>query len=146
MNETMIQMARLSQKGYNCSQIILLLAMELRGTTNPDLIRAMAGLGYGCGAGSGSCGVLTGGCCLLALYGAKGADDEEPSDRFMLMLQELSDWFQDTVGSRHGGIECDKIVGEGGPAAARQICGNIVAETYAKVLEILMTNEFDPAG
>jgi hypothetical protein len=30
--------------------------------------------------------------------------------------------------------------------AARHICGAIVAETYAKVMETLMANDFDPAG
>ena len=132
MNETMIQMAQLSQKGYNCSQIILLLALEMRGGSNPDLIRAMAGLGYGCGTGSGTCGALTGGACLLGLYAGKGADNEEPSDRFMLMLQELNDWFQERVGSVHGGATCEIITGDGGPAAARQACGNIVAETLCQ--------------
>jgi hypothetical protein len=34
-------------------------------------------------------------------------------------------------------------VGEEGPAGTRQRCGAILAETYAKVMEILISNGFD---
>ena len=145
MDETMIRMMRLAQKGYTCSQILILLALEARGEQNPALVRAAAGLAYGCGTGKGSCGVLTGGSCVIALFAGKGSDEEQESERFMLMLQELSDWFSEHVGSQYGGIECQAIVGEEGPAAARQRCGSILAETYAKVMEILFINGFDPS-
>lgn len=68
MDDTMIRMLQLGHKGYSCSQIILLLGLELRGETNSGLVRAMGGLAYGCGSGRASCGALSGGCCLLALY------------------------------------------------------------------------------
>ena len=143
MDDTMIRMMRLAQKGYTCSQILILLALEARGEQNPALVRAAAGLAYGCGTGKGSCGVLTGGSCVIALFAGKGSDEEQESDKFMLILQDLSDWFSDHVGSPYGGIECQTIVGEEGPAAARQKCGAILAETYAKVMEILIYNGFD---
>jgi len=146
IDDLTIRMLQLSQKGYGCSQIMLLLLLELRGEENPDLVRSMAGLAYGCGAGRATCGTLTGGCCALALYAGKGGDDESGSERLMLMLQELSDWFEQQVGGRHGGTACETIVGLEGPAAARQRCGAIVADTYAKVLEILDANGFDPSG
>ncbi len=146
MDDILIRMMQLAQAGYSCSQILLLLALETGGRENHDLVRTMAGLAYGCGTGQATCGVLTGGCCLLALYAGKGALQEQESDRFMLMLQELNDWFMERVGTQYGGIECDKIVGEEGPAAARQRCGTIVAETYAKAMEILVVNDFDPAN
>jgi hypothetical protein len=146
MDDLMIRMLQLSQKGYGCSQILIRLVLETRGEDNPALVRAMAGLAYGCGAGRATCGTLTGACCALALYAGKGRDGEAANDRLMLMLQELSDWFWGHVGSSHGGIDCEAIVGEGGPAAARQRCGAIVADTYAKLLEILAANGFDPAG
>jgi hypothetical protein len=146
MDDTLIRMMQLGQKGYSCSQIILLLGLEMRGETNSGLVRAMAGLAYGCGSGHGTCGALTGGCCLLALYAGKGGDDERPSERLELMLQELSDWFADRIGSASGEMSCDSIVGEAGPAASRQRCGAIVGDTYTKVMEILATNEIDPMG
>ena len=146
MDDVMIRMMQLAQDGYYCSQILLMLALETSGRENPDLVRAMAGLAYGCGSGQATCGTLTGGSCLLALYAGKGASQERESDRFMLMLQELNDWFTEKVGARYGGIECEKIVGEEGPAAVRQRCGVIIAETYAKAMEILVANDFDPAN
>ena len=143
MDDTMIQMMRLAQKGYTCSQIFILLVLEARGEQNPALVRAAAGLAYGCGTGKGSCGVLTGGSCVIGLFAGKGSDEEQESEKLILMLQELSDWFSEHVGNQYGGIECQVIVGEEGPAAARQRCGAILAETYAKVIDILAANGFE---
>lgn len=144
MDEHTIRMMRLSGRGYVCSQIMMKMALELRGEENPSLVRAMAGPGYGCGTGVGTCGALVGGCCLLALYAAKGSDNETASDRMMLMFSELSDWFSERIGERYGGVECETIVGEEGPAASMQACGGIVLETYGKAMEILASNEIDP--
>jgi hypothetical protein len=146
MNDLMLRLMQLSRKGYGCSQILMRLFLEARGEENPALVRSMAGLAFGCGAGRATCGTLTGACCVLALYAGTGRDDETASGRLALMLQELSDWFDETVGSAHGGTACETIVGAGGPAAARERCGVIVADTYAKVLEILTANGFDPSG
>jgi hypothetical protein len=139
-----VRLLQLAQKGYGCSQILMRLFLEARGEDNPALVRAMAGPAYGCGAGRASCGTLIGACCVLALYAGKGADNETGSERLMLMLQELSDWFDEHVGRPHGGISCDRIVGAEGLTAARRRCGAIVADTYAKTLEILAANGFDP--
>lgn len=146
MDSIQIRMLQLSGQGYACSQILMRLFLELRGEDNPALVRAVSGLAYGCGGGRASCGTLTGGCCALALYAGKGRDDETGSEQLMLMLQELSDWFEHQVGARYGGIACEIIVGEQGPQAVRQRCGRIVADTYAKVLEILSANGFEPSG
>lgn len=144
MDNTQIRMMQLSAKGYYCSQIILQLALEARGEENPALVRAMAGPAYGCGSGRATCGALTGGCCLLAYYAGKGSDGESESDRLFLMLSELADWFDQQVGARYGGSACEAITGEEGPAAARRRCGGIVADTFAKAMEILMANAYDP--
>jgi hypothetical protein len=146
MDDYQIEMMRLAAKGYACSQIIVQLGLAARGEENPALVRSMAGLAYGCGGGQTSCGALTGGCCLLALYAGKGADTETESEKLPLMLSELSEWFQTAVGGQYGGIICETITGEGGPAAARQRCGTIVGDTVAKAMEILMTHGFDPSA
>jgi hypothetical protein len=83
MDDHMIRMMQLSQKGYVCSQIIMQLGLDMREEENPSLIRAMAGPAYGCGSGKATCGALIGGVCLLALYAAKGSDDESESDSFI---------------------------------------------------------------
>lgn len=144
MDDNLIRMLQLGQKGYTCSQIIMLLGLDVRGENNPQLVRAMGGLAYGCGSGHGTCGVLTGGCCLLSLYAGKGSDEEVVSDEFDLMLQELNDWFAARTGCDQGDLSCDAIVGEAGPTASRQRCGALVADTYAKVMEILVANDIDP--
>ena len=146
MDETLIRMMQLGQQGYTCSQIMMLLGLEVRAESNPGLVRAMAGLAYGCGSGHGTCGVLTGGCCLLALYAGKGSEEETGSDRMVVMLQELNDWFSEQTGCAINDMSCEAIVGESGPAASRQRCGMILAATNAKVMEILSANGIDPSG
>ena len=62
------------------------------------------------------------------------------------MLQELNDWFVQRTGCLEADMSCNAIVGDDGPAASRQRCGAIVADTYSKVMEILAANEIDPVA
>jgi len=140
MDDLMFRLMELKAKGYYCSQIMMLLALENQEKTNPDLIRAMSGLAFGIGVGE-VCGALTGGACILSLYGGKGTDAEEEHCRFMGMLHELGEWFKGTYGGQYGGISCDVISEEGAKRTER--CGPLVAATYQKVLEILLENGFD---
>jgi C_GCAxxG_C_C family probable redox protein len=140
MDDLMFRMMDLKAKGYYCSQIMMLLALENQEKTNPDLVRAMAGLAFGVGIGD-VCGALTGGACILSLYAGKGTDDEEEHCRLMGMLHELGDWFRATYSGQYGGISCDAISEEG--ARRNERCGGVVAATYQKVTEILMENEFN---
>jgi len=145
MNETLIRLMALGGKGYTCSQILIIMALEARGEKNEGLVRAMSGLSHGCGNNRGTCGALTGGVCILGLYAGKGADEETASEMLPAMTQDLSDWFGEWV-DEYDGITCDAIAGEAGPDASRQTCGALVAETFIKTMEILMSNGFDPAG
>jgi hypothetical protein len=146
MDDHLIRMMQLGAKGYVCSQILVKMMLELREEENPSLVRAMAGPGYGCSAGSATCGALVGGCCALALYAAKGGDGETPSEKLTLLLTELSQWFAGKVGDQHGGITCAEIVGEGGPLQSQQTCAGIVADTYVKINAILVENGIDPTA
>jgi hypothetical protein len=141
MDDLLIRMMHWAQEGHNCSQILLLLALEERGQSNPDLVRAVGGLAYGCGTGHATCGTLTGGCCLLAFLSS--SDDQPATEELPVMLQELSDWFDARIGPAQGGVTCDAIVGEAGPDASRQTCGALISETYAKVMEILAEHGVD---
>lgn len=145
MDEINLTMLRLTGAGYCCSQILVMLGLEEMGRQNPDLIRAAGGLCKGMGNCEGPCGVLTGAACLVSLHAGKGMDDEQPEDRLPLMLDELTSWFHERVASAHGGISCREILGGecGGPNPA--VCGNILAETYARVREILVENGVDPS-
>ena len=146
MVDTVMRILRLGARGYSCSQILLAMALEDRGAENPDLVRAMAGLAYGCGGGRATCGALTGGCCLLALYAGKGADSETASERLPLMLQELAEAFAARQSAPDAGLTCEALVGEQGPAASLHDCGKRVADTYALTMDILIRNGFDPFG
>jgi hypothetical protein len=141
MDETLLRMMELSYNGYYCSQILLLLALDAQGKSNPDLIRAMGGLANGCGVASGPCGVFTGAACVLSLYAGKGTDDEQEDHQLQYLLRDLMDWFEKTVGSRFGGITCEAIVGD--RTEVRQRCGAITAETWAKVVELLHAAGYD---
>lgn len=143
MEDYVIRLLQLSRAGLTCSQILMQLALEARDESNPSLVRSMGGLAYGYGHGKGHCGVLTGACCVLALYADNGSSPETPSERLPLMLQELNDWFDERVTTRFGGTTCESIVGKEGPAASRQKCGAILMETHTKILSILETHGID---
>ena len=61
----------LGMQGFECSQILMMLALETDGCENPDLIRAMSGLTGGMGHCQKECGALTGGCCVLGYFAGK---------------------------------------------------------------------------
>jgi C_GCAxxG_C_C family probable redox protein len=142
MDDTFFDMIQLRAKGFCCAQIILLLALKAQGRSNPDLVRSVGGLCYGIGASGELCGALTGGACLISLYTGKGTDDELPDDRHMLMMYELADWFKQAAGSEYGGMRCDEILEK---SPDRSVCSRIMADTYAKCIDILVSNGFDPA-
>jgi len=141
MDDTALKMMELSYKGYYCSQILILLALECQGKSNPDLVRTLGGLANGCGSDVGTCGVLTGGACLLGLYAGKGTDDEYEDEVLRYLVNDLTAWFERTVGERHGGITCGVIVGD--RTEMRQRCGAIVQETYTYIMELLTFSGYD---
>jgi len=146
MDDTLIQMLRFAVKGYACSQIMVLLALDKSNTSNPGLVRAAAGLANGCGNGSGSCGILTGACCVLGYFAGKGTEEDQGNDKLFILLEEMTGWFEDNIGKRHGGISCQSIVGEAGPENSKSICGGILSETYAQTMKILSEHSIDVTG
>ncbi|SBW06171.1 putative redox-active protein (C_GCAxxG_C_C) [uncultured Alphaproteobacteria bacterium] len=134
----------LSLQGFKCSQILAILALEARGETSPELVRAATGLLGGMESGR-ECGCLTGGCCVLGLYAGRGGPDEIADDRLPEMLESLSAWFDDTYGARYGGTTCAAITG-GDFAAQQARCPEIVVETLRKLDRILAVNGYAPDG
>lgn len=145
MDDTMLRVMRLASQGLYCSQIMMALALETQGRENPEMLRALAGLAFGCGLGQGVCGVLSGGACVLALYAAKGGPGEEESPAFLPMLQELNEWFAARAQGENGGITCEAVLGADAPRQPQQKCGEMVAEAFAKVMELLAAHGFDLA-
>lgn len=140
----MDEMARLTQlhlQGFHCSQILLQLGLERRGTENPDLIRAMNGLAGGLGFDGKLCGALSGAACLLGLYAGRGQLDEQENYRLNIMIKELVGWFEDTFSKEYGGIDCKTIINDD-PWNKTLRCPRLVSESYGKVIELLTEHGF----
>lgn len=142
-DEIIQRMIQLADNKYNCSQIMMALALEQEGHENPGLVRAMSGLGDGCGFFNETCGVLTSAASILAWYGGKGTDSEAESNALLPMLQDLGEWFRQKTASKFKGTSCRDIVGDQvGTPAGKQICGLLIFETYNKINEILSAYGF----
>jgi len=142
VDDISLRMLELKLEGYCCAQIMLILALESQGKTNTDLIRAAGGLCYGVGMSGEICGALTGGACVISLYSGKGKSGEETDEKFPLMLNGLVEWFKEVPGGNYGGIRCDDILTN---HPDRSICSSIVAATYDRVIQILVTHGLDPS-
>jgi len=134
--DELLRMMELKQQGFFCSQILLSMALQDRGESNPALIRAARGLAGGLGFAGETCGALTGGACLLGLYAGKGLPDEPDDPRLDQMVQELVIWFRAEHGELYGGIRCDDILA-GESANMRARCPGLVVSTYEKTRELL---------
>ena len=144
MSDTMMRLISLQAKKYPCSQMMMIMALEEQGRENPSLVRAMAGLANGVGLSSGTCGAMTAGACILALYAGKGDDEEQELESFQPMLAELNEWFDERT-QAHGGGLCHQITeGKAGSMEMAQRCGSIIADTYDKVMDLLVENGIDP--
>jgi hypothetical protein len=83
------------------------------------------------------------GVSILALYGAKGTDSEEESEKLLLMVEEYGEWFEADVGKQYGGTRCIDITKElAGTPDVKQICGGLVFMAHKKLNEILDRHGF----
>jgi C_GCAxxG_C_C family probable redox protein len=143
MVDITMRMVELGHQGFYCSQILLILALEAQGKSNPDLVRAVSGLHGGMGDCGKVCGTLTGGACLIALYGGKGTPEEKEDPRLIPMLNELVEWFEQECRSRFNtGIDCTDILQNDARNRAVR-CPQIVQATFEKAKDILEANGFD---
>lgn len=129
----------LSSYGYECSQIMAALLMEMTGEENPELIKAMGGLCGGVGYSNGCCGCMAGGCCVLSYFTGKGEALEPELPEHKPMLREFTDWFTEEMEMEHGGTDCSDIT-RGNPANRVQYCPQIIAASYEKCMELLQEN------
>jgi hypothetical protein len=140
MGTERIRMLQLARKGYYCSQILVIMGLEMKGEHNPDLVRAMDGLARGCIEGSCTCGSLTGGCCLLALFAGRGTDKEKREIKYKEMMEELVHWFWQKYGFKYGGVDCMAIRGAEAGEQEYQRYWQILEDVYFKVSSILGAN------
>jgi C_GCAxxG_C_C family probable redox protein len=141
MNDDAFRVMDLAMQGWQCSQILVQLALEAQGKRNSDLTSAMSGLlgGMGCGK---TCGALTGGCCVLGLYAGKQSDERPADERLQGMLSQFVDWFEAEYTSRYGGINCADIVHDDARNRMAR-CPTIVMDSYEKLKEILADHHYD---
>ncbi|MCT8978533.1 C-GCAxxG-C-C family protein [Clostridium sp. CX1] len=145
MNDIAFDIYKLSSEGFCCTQILLKLALEEEGKENKDLIKAVNGLCGGIGFSKRTCGVVTGGICILSLYAGKGEARESKGEAFNEMINEYMEWFEEEFES----IECGDIVGahvisdSEGNVSYPIKCGNILIKSYEKLQEILYKHEYD---
>ncbi|HUA99295.1 MAG TPA: C-GCAxxG-C-C family protein [Terracidiphilus sp.] len=139
-NADAFRVMELGMQGYNCSQILMLLALEAQHKENPDLVRAMTGLVGGMSCGK-NCGTLTAGCCLLGLYAGKGTPDANADDRLEPMLHSFVEWFESEFKPRYGGIDCAVILEDDARNRLAR-CPSIMLESLAKLKEILAENGY----
>ena len=132
-------MLQLSRQGFQCAQILLILALESEGKENADLVRAVGGLNMGLSDKSGPCGCLTGCCCLISYFAGKGADEELEDPACSDMLTEFTSWFKEEYDELYGGHTCNGIL-DGDAKNMLTRCPDIVRASYLKAMEILQTN------
>lgn len=144
MNEDDFRVAELALKGYKCSHILVQIGLDALGKDNPELLRAMSGLATGMGSGM-SCGALTGGCCLIALYAGTDGEGRDEHPRLPLMLEEYTQWFREEFGRTYGGIDCANIM-QDDPQLKNQRCPTLILAAVKKAREILEANGFELDG
>lgn len=120
----------LGLQGRCCAQIMVRLALEERGEENEQMAEAVGALCVGLHAGVG-CGALTGGALALWLLAGEPVDE---------LVAGLAEWFR----GRFGSTDCDPILG-GDPAVRFSRCPLLIAETYAKVHDLLDVRGTSPA-
>ena len=86
----------LGSMGYHCSQIIMIMTLETIGEENPQLVKAMGGLGGGIGYCGDTCGCLTGSACAIGYFLGNLAPEEKEDAQMKPAVQELYQWFTDT--------------------------------------------------
>ncbi len=149
IDDTQMMVMELAAQGYSCAQIVVIGGLRLMGRENPDLVRAMAALAHGASCGS-MCGALTGGLCFLSLHTGKGLDDERPVLGARMMAQALIKWFTQEKLEGRIAPDCADIfeahgqVCQGDRMNPEVGCGDLVAATWVKALEILRDNRIDP--
>ena len=84
----------LGSMGYHCSQIIMIMTLETIGEENPQLVKAMGGLGGGIGYCGDTCGCLTGSACAIGYFLGNLAPEEKEDAQMKPAVQELYQWFR----------------------------------------------------
>jgi C_GCAxxG_C_C family probable redox protein len=141
MGDDSFRLTELALQGFDCSQVLMMRALEALGEENPALVRAVSGLHRGLASGE-VCGALSGGCCVLALHAGRGTADETEAPDLDPLLQELVEWFEGEYSARYGGIDCRHIL-DADPRNQVRRCPQVISAVAAKVDELLARRQTD---
>ena len=133
MESDIRRLHQLRQEGKGCAQVLMQLALEMKGEDNPALIQAMSGLCIGVHRGL-LCGCLTGAACMMSYFDSELAAEE--------MIPQLVEWFEENYGDKYGSMNCDDIL-EGEMANKVLRCPNLMEQTYREAREILAEYGYD---
>lgn len=145
MNDDAFRVFKLTSQGFCCTQTLIKMVLEDEEKENVDLIKAVHGLCGGIAYTKKTCGVLTGGICILGLYAGKGEPSKPCDDNYMNMMKEYINWFEEEFEK----TECIDLVG------AQEIeddsanmnypvkCGETLLKSYEKIQQILSEYGFD---
>ena len=126
MQDMETRFMELASMGFECSQILMMLFLEMEGRENPDLIRAMGG--------------LTGGAAVLGYFTARGEYEEMEHEKSREIIASYAQWFEETYGAEYGGCNCQDIIG-GDYSKCLLVCAPIVQECFEKIMELLTEYE-----
>lgn len=131
-----ISILKLRHEGYCCSQIMVKLFLDAADRENNDLVTFSGGLCMGAGHKAGTCGILTAGMGVLALY--TGMADERLSQMQAGFLNAFK-------AMAPNGTACGEITGASYPSPDPKICAPLLGAALKQLLAILTENGIDPA-
>lgn len=119
MEDYLLRILALKNKGYCCSQILVQLGLDLVEKDNEELVNSMKGLCNGLYSGE-LCGCLSAGAVTLNLL---LSEEDVPQ-----AVCELVDWFKNAYGK----VKCSELL-EG--KSKMEVCPPILCQTYEKIRE-----------
>ena len=87
------RIAELGSMGYHCSQMMMIMTLETIGEENPQLVKALGGLGGGIGYCGDTCGCLTGGACAIGYFLGNLAPEDSCVSASMVNLPRAASIF-----------------------------------------------------
>ncbi len=139
------RMRELKQQGFFCSQILMMLGLELQGKENPDLDASHERPGRWSGFHGRNVRCIDGRRVFTGALCRQRPPAEEDDPRLIFMIEDLVKWFKAGYGQEYGGLRCETIL-SGVPNGQATRCPMMVAGTFQKVKELLVENGFDLAG
>lgn len=152
MNPVLLELIPHIRAGLCCSQLLVVLAQQIRNEENTAWLQAARGLCHGIGQSGGPCGLLGGGAMILAWLSCQASGEPHPMQE--AMCNEYALWFQ-TESAAFGGYGCEQLstglmqqAGALSPDGRpdMQVCGDLLARCWEKILEILESYNVDMAG